>query len=52
MNYLNYLKKPRVVRYNTWYPKKKDTVDLELKEDTEPICSIPYPVPKLHEEMF
>ena len=27
-------------------------VDLELKEDEEPICSRPYPVTKLHEEMF
>ena len=27
-------------------------VDLELKEDEEPICLRPYPVTKLHEEMF
>ena len=33
----------------TW---KTYLVDLELKEDTKPICSQPYPVPKLHEEIF
>ena len=31
---------------------KIDPVDFELKEDTKPICSRPYPVPKVHEEMF
>ena len=33
----------------TW---KIDPVDFELKEDAEPICSRPYPVPKVHREMF
>ena len=35
--------------FGTWkiYP-----VDFELKEDTKPICSRPYPVPKVHKEMF
>ena len=33
----------------TW---KTYTVDLDLKEDAKPICSLPYPVPKVHEEMF
>ena len=28
---------------------KTDPVDYELKEDVEPICSRPYPLPKLHE---
>ena len=28
-----------------------DPVDFELKEGLNPICSIPYPVPKLHEEI-
>ena len=33
----------------TW---KKDPVDFELKEDAKPIFLRPYPVPKVHEEMF
>ena len=33
----------------TW---KIDSVEFELKEDTKPICSQPYSVPKLHEEIF
>ena len=33
----------------TW---KKYPVDLELKEDTKPICSRPYPVWKLHAAIF
>ena len=28
------------------------SVDLELRENVKPICLIPYPVPKLHKEMF
>ena len=32
----------------TW---KTYPVDFELKEDENPICLRPYPVPKLHEEM-
>ena len=31
---------------------KIDLSDFELKEDTNPICSRPYPVPKVHEEIF
>ena len=33
----------------TW---KIDPLDFELKEDAKPICSRPYPIPKVHEEMF
>ena len=33
----------------TW---KTDPVDFELKEDLKPICSRPYPVTKVPEEMF
>ena len=33
----------------TW---KKYQVEFELKEDAKPICSRPYPVPKVHEENF
>ena len=33
----------------TW---KTDPVDLDLKEDVKSIFLRPYPVPKLHEEMF
>ena len=32
----------------TW---KKDPVESELKDDSKPICSRPYPVPKVHKEM-
>ena len=34
---------------DTW---KTDTVDSECKESMKPICLRPYPVPKLHKEMF
>ena len=33
----------------TW---KTDQLDFELKEDADPICLRPYPVLKLHKEMF
>ena len=33
----------------TW---KTDPVDFELKEDTKPIFSLTYPLPKVHEEIF
>ena len=33
----------------TW---KKDPVDFNLKEDGKPIYLRPYPVPKVHEEIF
>ena len=33
----------------TW---KTDPLDFKLKEDVNPICSRPYPVPKVHKEMF
>ena len=33
----------------TW---KTDPVDLDLKEDVNPICSQSYPLPKLHKEIF
>ena len=33
----------------TW---KTDPVEFELQEDVKPIFSRPYPIPKLHEEMF
>ena len=36
-------------KLGTW---KKYPVDFELKEDAKPICSRPYPVPKVREEMF
>ena len=32
--------------------RKKDTVDFKLKEDAKTIFLQPYPVPKVHEEMF
>ena len=28
--------------------RKTDPVEFELKEDPKPICSIPYPLPKVH----
>ena len=33
----------------TW---KTDPVYFELKEDNNPIFSLPYPVPKVHKEIF
>ena len=33
----------------TW---KTDQVDFKLKYDAKPVCSRPYPVPKVHEVMF
>ena len=33
----------------TW---KTDTVGFKLKEDANPICSIPYSLTQAHEEMF
>ena len=37
------------VTLGTW---KKYPVDFKLKEDLNTICSRPYQVPKVHEEMF
>ena len=31
---------------------KTDTVYFELKEESKPICSLPYPLPKVQEEML
>ena len=31
---------------------KTDSLDFELKEDSEPVCLLTYPVPKVYEEMF
>ena len=28
------------------------TVDLELRDDTNPVCLRPYPVPRVHKSMF
>ena len=33
----------------TW---KTDPVDFEFKKDVKPICSLPYPVPKVKDKMF
>ena len=33
----------------TW---SNTTVDLELKDNAKPVCSRPYPVPRVHEAMF
>ena len=33
----------------TW---KTDPIDFKLKENTKPICSIPYPVPKANKGML
>ena len=37
------------VTLSTW---KIDPLDFELKQNAKPICSQPYPVPKVHEEIF
>ena len=36
-------------KIETW---KIDPIDFELKEDVNPICLRPYPVPKVHDEIF
>ena len=36
----------------TLVTRKTDLVDFKLKADSKPICLRPYPVPKLHKEMF
>ena len=36
-------------KLGTW---KTDTLDFGIKEDSKTILSQPYPVPKVHEEMF
>ena len=38
--------------YGTLGTWKTDPVDFESKEDANPICLIPYSVPKVHEEIF
>ena len=35
----------------TCITRKTDPVNLGLKEDAKPICSRPYPVPKVHQEI-
>ena len=32
--------------------RKKDPLEFDLIEDTKTICSQPYPVPKVHKEVF
>ena len=32
--------------------RKTTIVDLDLKDKAKPVCSRPYPVPKVHEVMF
>ena len=36
-------------KLGTWNSK---LVDLELKDNTKPVCLWPYQVPKVHKEMF
>ena len=47
-NELLKLLKNRRVFYGTLGAWKTYLVDLKLKEDTKTICSIPYPVTKVH----
>ena len=49
---LKLLKKIEYLFYVTLGTWKIDPVELELKQDTNPIYSRPYPVPKVHKEMF
>ena len=37
-------------QWNTWHLEKYP-IEFELKEDAKPICSRPYPVPKVHEKI-
>ena len=38
--------------YGTLGNWKTDPINFELKENTKPMCSRPYKVPKVQEEMF
>ena len=52
MNCYNYYKKSPVFFDGILGTRKIDPVDFELKEDSNPICSRPYPVPMVQKEMF
>ena len=50
--FLKLLQKIEDLFNGTLGTRKKIPVEFELKEDSNPICSQPYPVPKLHKDMF
>ena len=50
MNYLNCYKHLNVFFNGTFGTWKTDSVDFELKDNSKPICSILYPVPKVHKK--
>ena len=49
---LKLLQKLKQLFYGTLGNWKTDPADFEIKQDMKPILSQPYPVPKLHEEIF
>ena len=46
------LQKIKELLYGTLGTWKIDPVDIKSKEGVKPIWSIPYPVPKIHREIF
>ena len=49
---LKLLQKPEELFYVTHSTWKTDPVDFKLKYDYKPICLQPYPLTKVHEEIF
>ena len=49
---LKLLQKSEDLFYGTLETRTTDTVYSELREDANPVCSWPYPVPKVDEEIF
>ena len=49
---LKLLQKFKELFYGTLGTYKIDPVDSELKEDVNPICSRPSPIPKAHKKVF
>ena len=49
---LQIMKKCEDLFYGTLGTWNTTPVELELKDNAKPMCSRPYPVPKLHKTMF
>ena len=49
---LNVLREFKEFFHGTLVTWETDSVEFELKEDAKPIYSRPYPLPKVHEEIF
>ena len=49
---LHILEKIESLFYVTLGTRKTPLVNLDLKDDVTPMCLRPYPVPRVHEEIF